>query len=484
MEFKMKKLCLIALLCLSITFICCNKLKESNVNVIFITIDALRADHLGCYGYPRQTSPNIDKLAEKGIIFKYAFSHWPKTTPSLAAVFTSTYGYRNGIMGGARNKYLEDWNVTLAEVLKKNGYRTAAVQTNAVLAKETNFNQGFDTYIETWKSDGFKQKDEFPVPLDPNTAQSVTLMTMDWLKKNHNKGKFFLWVHYIDTHATYMPPPPFNTKFIGDEHYNFEHRLRLNPGWLQNHGGIAKRHWARSGGHNVMDYYISQYDGEIAYCDFCLGWLFDLLEKFKLFDNTIIIISADHGEGLGEHGFYFEHEGIHNNCFRVPLIWLIPQKISKKKLIEYPVSLIDIMPMILDFLNIDTDEEMQGSSLLPVITGEKENISKYIILAAGEGTVSILDDTWKLTHLKTPFLINLMGGKEHLLFNYKEDAEERTNLYSEGDNKIEAQERLEHVLSNWQTEAIFEMKKILSRKSEVKYDKKSLERLKSLGYIQ
>jgi arylsulfatase A-like enzyme len=484
MEFKMRKLYIIAMLFFAAILMCCGKVEENNINVVFLTIDALRADHLGCYGYPRNTTPNIDELAEKGIIFNYAFSHWPKTTPSLATVFTSTYGYRNGIMGGARNKYLEDWNVTLAEILKKNGYQTAAVQTNAVMAKETNFHQGFDTYIETWKSEGLKQNDEFPEPLDPNTAQSVTLTTMDWLKENYKKGKFFLWVHYIDPHATYMPPSPFNTKFMGDEHYNFKHRLRLNPGWMQNHGGIAKRHWARSGGHNVLDYYISQYDGEISYCDFCLGWLFDLFEKLGLFDNTIIIISADHGESLGEHNFYFEHEGFHNNCFRVPLIWLIPQEIAKKRLIDYPVGMIDIMPTILDLLNIDPNEEMQGNSLLPLIMGEKESISKYVILAAGQGTFSILDDTWKLTHLKTPHLIEIMRGKEHLLFNYREDADEGTNLYSEEANKIEAQERLEHVLSNWQTEAIFEMKKMLRQKRKVKYDKKSLERLKSLGYIQ
>jgi arylsulfatase A-like enzyme len=203
-----------------------------------------------------------------------------------------------------------------------------------------------------------------------------------------------------------------------------------------------------------------------------------------LFDNTIIIISADHGESLGEHNFYFEHEGFHNNCFRVPLIWLIPQEIAKKRLIDYPVGMIDIMPTILDLLNIDSNEEIQGNSLLPLIMGEKENISKYVILAAGQGTFSILDDTWKLTHLKTPHLIQIMGGREHLLFNYAEDADEGTNLYSEEDNKIEAQERLEHVLSNWQTEAIFEMKKILNQRRKVKYDKKSLERLKSLGYIK
>jgi arylsulfatase A-like enzyme len=104
----MEKLWILILLYISIYFVGCKKFEKQNKNVVFITIDALRADHPSCYGYPRNTTPNIDKLAEKGVIFKYAFSHWPKTTPSLTTVFTSTYGYRNGIMGGARNKYLED----------------------------------------------------------------------------------------------------------------------------------------------------------------------------------------------------------------------------------------------------------------------------------------------------------------------------------------------------------------------------------------
>lgn len=480
----MKKLWIIILLCLSAYFIGCKKFEEQNKNIIFITIDALRADHLGCYGYLRDTSPNIDKLAKKGIMFKYALSHWPKTTPSMATVLTGTYGYRNGIVGGARGQYLKDWNVTLAEILKEHGYQTAAVQTNAVMAKETNFHQGFDTYIETWKLEESEPSDAFSQPIDHNKAQGVTLLAMDWLRENYKKGNFFLWLHYVDPHATYVPPAPFNTKFIEDEHYNIDHRLRLNSGWSQNHGGIAKRHWQRSGGHNVMDYYISQYDGEVAYCDFCLGHLFNLLEKLKLFKNSIIIISADHGENMGEHGFYFEHEGFHNHCFQVPLIWFIPQQKIKKKVVEYPIGLIDIMPTILELLAIKPNEEIQGENLLPVMHGKKQYISKYVILSAGDKNFSILDDKWKLTHLRTKHFINLMGGQNRLLFHYLKDPDERTNLYSQEGGQIEAQERLEKALMDWQTEAIFELKKNLARKKEVIYDKKTLQRLKSLGYIQ
>jgi len=478
-----KKLCIIILLCLANSFIGCKKFEKQNKNLIFITIDALRADHLGCYGYPRDTTPNIDKLAEKGIIFKYAFSHWPKTTPSMAIVFTGTYGYRNGIMGVARGQYFEERNLTLTEILKENGYQTAAIQTNAVMAQEANFHQGFDSYIETWKLKHLKQTDEFSQSLNPSIAKGVTLLAMDWLKKNHKKGKFFLWLHYIDPHASYMPPFPFNTKFVGDKYYNFDNRLSLSEHWGQHYDYIAKRHWSRTGGNNVIDYYISQYDGEIAYCDFCLERLFNLLEKLGLFDNTIIIISADHGESLGEHGYYFEHEGIHNNCFRVPLIWLIPPHKTKKKIVEYPVGLINIMPTILELLNIKITKDIQGKSLLPVINREKDYISKYVILSSFRN-FSILDDKWKLTLLKTPFYIRIMGGKRQLLLQYLKDPEERINLYSQETAKLEAQKRLEKALSDWHTEAIYEIRKNLAEKRGVKYDKKTLQWLKSLGYIQ
>ena len=479
----MKKLWIIALLCLSTSFMACQKLGKQNKNIIFITIDALRADHLHCYGYPRKTSPNIDKIAEKGIVFQNAFSHWPKTTPSMATVFTSTYGYRNGIMGGARKQYLEEWNLTLAEVLKENGYLTATVQTNAVMAKEANFHQGFDNYIETWKLKDLKQADEFSQPLNPCIAQGLTLLAMKWLRENYKKSKFFLWLHYTDPHPSYTPPYPFNTKFVGDKYYNFNRRLRLNRLSQQNYGGIAKNHWRRSGGNDVIYYYISQYNGEIAYCDFCLGRLFNLLEKLGLFDNTIIIISADHGENMGEHNFYFEHEGIHNRCFQVPLIWLIPHQKIKKKIVKYPVGLINIMPTILELLNIKLNKEIQGKSLMPVIKGEKDYVAKYIIISSGEGNFFILDDEWKLTHLKTLFYKKVMGGKRRLLFQYLEDPQELVNLYSQDGEKIEAQSRLEEALSDWHTEASFELRKKLTKKREVKYSEKSLQRLKSLGYI-
>ena len=476
----MKKILIIILLLLSAYFIGCEKSEKQNTNVIFITIDALRADHLGCYGYPRNTSPYIDKLAEKGIVFKYAFSHWPKTTPSMATVLTGTYGYRNGILGGTRGKYLEERNITLAEVLKEKGYQTAAIQTNATMAKETNFHQGFDDYIETWKLEHLKQADEFSQPLDPSMAKSVTLLAIDWLRENYRKGKFFLWLHYSDPHASYEPPSPFNTKFVGDKYYDYNSRSSVSQSF---YGGIYKNHWIKSGGNYVTDYYISQYDGEIAYCDFCLGRLFTLLEKLMLFDNTIIIISADHGENLGEHGFYFEHGGIHNNSFQVPLIWLIPQHKAKKKIAEYPVGLIDVMPTILELVNIKPNKEIQGKSLLPVIKGERDYISKYIILSS-DRNFAILDDEWKLTHLRSPHLINIMEGKKRLLFQYLEDPDEETNLYQKEGAKVEAHERLEQAFSDWKTEAIFELKKILINKRKVKYSKKSLERLKSLGYIK
>ena len=208
---------------------CGLSVPERPTNLIVISIDTLRADHMSLHGYHRPTTPRIDAFAEAAVTFDHARAPWPKTVPSMVSMFTGRPPHATGVMFGSRNQYIDDEELLLAEIAKQNGLQTAAVVSNGVLGAASNFGQGFDTYAETYKlTDG-------PQGF---IADTVTSAAERWLEARQADQPFFLWVHYVDPHTIYVPPEEYAAAFLKDDFYDAT-LLRLNEDDNNFDSGVA-----------------------------------------------------------------------------------------------------------------------------------------------------------------------------------------------------------------------------------------------------
>jgi arylsulfatase len=324
---------------------------------VWLVIDALRADHLGCYGYEKNTSPFIDSMADENVLFKYAFSQESYTQASTPSYFTSTYPPAHRVLYDAPTvDILDSRFITLAEVLKDANYYTIAIVFNPHLRAIFNFGQGFDIYDDNKK--GFDKSQ--PVHLAYETASKIFDKAKHYLEKN-KKRPVFLYMHYRDVHNPYAPPPPYNELFLPDGIDPAVDILCTKPPVPYTKENV--------------DLFISQYDGEIKYTDDWIKKTLKMLEDHNINrQNSIVIITADHGEeffdyhpddpGGIDHGRTLYSEQIH-----VPLIISIPTIEVKKKIIDSYVELNDIVPTVLDALDIfwEAYDQFQGKSLIPLI---------------------------------------------------------------------------------------------------------------------
>ena len=292
--------------------------KGKDYNLLLITVDTLRADHVGCYGYRQIKTPTLDALAAQGVIFTKAITPAPLTLPAHSSIMTGQYPIQHGVRNNG-NFVLGKGAHTLAEIMRENGYRTGACVGAFVLDSIFGLNQGFDFYEDRFPARGKPME----VLYNDRKAGEVTHIGLNWLEKNRGK-KFFLWLHYFDPHATYSPPAPF-----------------------------------------AEEYQKCPYDGEIAYTDQCIGDLFKGLERLGLSKRTIIILTADHGESLGEHGEATHAIFIYDATLRVPLIIKGPEGVFPKgKSIPALVSNMDILPTVLDLFGFNpiTADDRAASS--------------------------------------------------------------------------------------------------------------------------
>lgn len=296
-------------------------------NVLVITVDTTRADHLGCYGHRGVQTPAMDALAQRGVLFANAFTPSPSTLPSHGTIFTGLYPYHHGARANGTFKVGPE-NTTLAEMLKAYGYATAAFISAYVLDGRFGLDQGFDLYDDDL-SKGVKYAEHC---FRERPAQYTNESALGWLETVKDR-KFFAWVHYFDPHAPYYPPSPFRDQYAN----------RL-------------------------------YDGEIAYTDSEIGRLLAGLEELGVLDNTLVVLVGDHGEGLGEHGEQTHSLLIYDSTLHVPLIIAPPTKERLGLAVNRQVSNADIVPTILDIVGIDTDLEFDGVSLLEGPDAHPESI--------------------------------------------------------------------------------------------------------------
>jgi len=342
-------------------------------NVLFITIDALRSDHLSCYGYKRDTSFNIDRLAKEGVLFRKAIAQGGVTRTSVPSILTSMYPKNHGVywFGDTINPKI----ATLAEVLKKAGYRTMGGSVKGGHTDISGINRGFDSFVDF-------SKDEEIAP-----------WISQWINGS-NKTPFFIWVHYMPLHSVCHPPAPYDTLYVSDKLKPFfakrEPRFYSMPVLID--GELAE---------DYKSYYVSQYDGAIRFVDDQIGLILKELERLGLKENTLVIISSDHGELLEEHNSFATHLGVFEECLRVPLVMSYQKKIPAGKAIDKQVRSIDIMPTILEIAGVKLPSAIDGQSLLPLAQGKQKETSPYVFSEfyddiTGEHAVSLRTPNYKL----------------------------------------------------------------------------------------
>lgn len=406
------------------------------MKVLFIAIDTLRADHLSSYGYRFKTSPNIDKLAQEGVIFYNAIANGIPTTPAFTTIFTGLHSITHRIVSHGGNETISNSIPLLPQILRDNGFRTCAVDN--LFNIKPYFARGYEYYIN---------------PRSKNThlirAEEINSEATKWLR-THYKEDFFLFLHYWDCHTPYLPP----------EEYRFIFYEGNNPFDPENHSmDLAKEqipypffkkwHYDLLGNPTDANYIIAQYDGGINYVDSAIGEILQVFKELDIYDDTIVIITSDHGENMTEHNFFFDHQGLYEPTIHVPLIIKIPDRFSSSK-ISALVQHIDIMPTILDLLNIKVNLNLDGKSLIPLIAGEVQDLYSEVISTecTWRAGISIRTKEWKLTKTidqglySTPY-------KE--LFNLERDPEEKENLYEKEDS---VRDGLELRLTRWLDEKL------------------------------
>ena len=453
---RFKPLCYIScilLLSLACLSSCSAPLRKPNI--ILITIDALRPDHLSCYGYQRHTSPAIDKFANEAVVFTQSISQSTLTMPSLASLITSVYPTKHGI--AVQNADFGKLNYpTIIDILKGKGYMTAVFFPYGKIIADW-FRKTTD-YLFKYPYTR-KNLEAF------SNAPFLTSQAITWIRRNCS-SPFFAWIHYNEPHAPYTPPFPYNTLYLEDGLYNHSRKVSLgfNSAGL---GGIPFK--ANLNNKEDLDYYIAQYDGEIRYVDYWIGRLLDELKALRLYDGALIIISADHGEGFGEHNLYCEHGMfLYDELIKVPLIMKFPKHSPYTHMVvKKQVRLIDIMPTILSYLHCLAPKHIDGMSLLSLMGSAHGVNNTPLAFSKVDSTNAIRSESWKLIYNE--------GTHRYELYNLKDDPGEQRNVY---DGEQEVSKSLRNKLNS-----VLNTPAHLEKKSEIK-DNDTKNFMKSLGYLQ
>ena len=342
-------------------------MPTKKTNVILFGIDSLRADHMSCYGYDRQTTPHIDRFAQDAVLFENNFSAHIPTTSAYASMLTGLDCFSTSVVALRHKGGLPKKIRTLPEILRKNGYNTSCVGFSGNPSS-----RGFSKYLDY---PGWGTFAEGRSPKAENLNQ-VAIPELERLSKS--KKPFFLFLRHMDPHAPYLPPAPFEHMFYSGNEFDPKNKsmepvFDFNPfcdffaEWMP--PGVRDRH-----------YVDAQYDGAIAYMDACIQCIITRVDELNLTDDTLIVINGDHGETLYEHGCWYDHHGIYDNCLYVPLIIRLPGKLPAGERVSGTTLHQDLLPTILNLLNIKSDIKFDGQSLLPVVDGKQaSNYSDFYI---------------------------------------------------------------------------------------------------------
>jgi len=361
---------------------------DGATNILLISIDSLRADHLGCYGYERDTSPVLDELAASGALFENTVSTTSWTLPAHISLLTSMDISVHGVSHDGLSLHPSIGTVT--QRLKAEGYETACFCSSPYMSPAFGFDRGFDIYRNIDLEDEKISDTILPPPKERDvvhadiTSPRITGYAIDWIRE-HSSRPFFLFLHLWDVHYDYIPPSPYNRLFDPDYEgeingRNYLHNEKVSP-------GMDPRD---------LEHIIALYDGEIAYVDYHIGLIVNELKTLGVFEDTLIVVTADHGDEFFEHGGKGHRNTLFDEVTMVPLILHLPRKISLSRKIPNQVSIIDIAPTILDLSGITIPDQMQGSSLTSLMRGSEEPDNRAALLELGEVLKALRSNSWKL----------------------------------------------------------------------------------------
>jgi arylsulfatase A-like enzyme len=392
-----------------------DELPPNPKNIVLISIDTLRADHLSAYGYGRGTSPAIDRLAGEGVLFEEAYSQSPKTAASHMTIMTGLYPEAHGVRNWEEKdqRRLSDAIPTLATLLRRAGYRTVAYVGGGNVGGGLGFDQGFQIYRRI---------------AGAKPVFRVAALALEELARPAHPSErppFFLFVHTFETHDPYLPPqryaklytdPGYDGRIIGSRV-----KLRLvsmGRGWWKRH----QAYWARVDRESPRDvqHLRDLYDGEIRYTDDQIGGFLERLRSLGLEDETLVVFLSDHGEQFLEHGA-FMHNDVYQEVLRVPLILRFPgdaPEEGKGRRVREIVRLIDVMPTLLEFVGLPVPDHAQGRSLLPLLRGAGDTPRAVFSQWRSKRYESLRAGDWK--YIRRP--------SEDELFNLAEDPMEQRNL--------------------------------------------------------
>jgi arylsulfatase A-like enzyme len=459
MKFKKYNLIIVITLILIpvIFFFLTRPIKTSARNLIFILVDTLRSDHLRCYGYSREISPNIDYLAEKGILFENSLAQSSWTKPSFTSIMTANHPTSVGITG--MNDAVIDNITTVTELLKKEGYYTVAFISNPYLGREHGFAQGFDEYHTV-----------FPTNLSVAkiNADELNEEVFKWLDKNKNK-KFFLLIFYLDPHTPYAPPEPY------DKLFSAVSRVSENL-WKEKISNPSK---------DYLNALINLYDGEIRFFDHELGKLFERLKKLNLWEKSLIAFNADHGEEFYDHFWWQHNHTLYEELLRVPLIIYgpgLPEGIRVKA----PIQHIEIFPTLFDLLGLDQSDTFTGQSATSLIKNPDKEINKlsyHETYMPGKEFIAARGTKWKI--------IFNVGKNTYQFFDLKNDPLEKKDLLksSGGTSSIGLTPEIKKNFQLFKdslhrlAKQAYKLRHQRRAFRNVKYDQDALRMLEGIGYI-
>jgi len=455
-------------------------------NVIIVSIDTLRKDHLSCYGYEGCQTPNIDEFSQKCVVFENCIAPAPHTVPSMASLLTGVYPMVHG------SRFLPSIPInddiqTLSQILKLYGYHTELYTANPLMDVARGFNRGFDFY-QSWTFTGdlsyYLPQRVFVILNRMLLFERIETRvkyfdTTEWLRgkvasrleRLNNYSPFFLWFHFLDPHAAYTPPQDFIPA-------NEDEQRRLSSIKFK----LEEDKYPRS---EVSDI-VKLYDGEVQYVDDALGDLFRRMEDLGIFDDTIVVLTADHGEEFWEHGGFGHGHCLYPEVVRIPLMIYLPPSLGSVcgHIYDY-VSLVDIAPTILEYLGLPSSKGMGGKSLSALI----ESVNKHHSLDDGSlSSYSIFNELAQYPH-KPSVKKSIYEDNYHLVYDFTLGEKELYDL--DGDPgelvDISAEDedttgRLYAELMEWY-EGNLQIAEKLAPQKEMEMGEEEKEMMRGMGYV-
>jgi len=417
------------------------------MNILLIAFDTLSARHMSCYGHTRRTSPNLDDLAKASILCEQMYCPCIPTHPSYTTIFTGQFPVTHQIISHGGSVELDFKRPWLPRLMSQAGFTTCAFD-NLARGKRW-FLRGWEFYIDP----GVR-----PLSRASLTCEDINSRALPWLRQ-HSREKLFMFIHYWDTHTPYEPPQKYRRLFYEGDDPCDPANTRLEPMKKQiwwddwGYGVPGKRTWFRRlsedfGGREITDaeYIRAQYEGEIKYADDHIMELIEALEEEGIAEETLVIITSDHGEMMYKHDIFFDHHGLYDPDIHVPLIVRWPGGLPGGVRVPALVQHVDLAPTILEAAGVPIPGEMEGTSLLPLLRGETDS-SPYQALYTEECTRQA---KWAIRTDRHKFILSrqpdLHGTPTRELYDLAADPQELNNICETGPDLAAA---LESQLESW-----------------------------------